>query len=126
MGVIGIGLAVVGACSWVVGERGMSSLLGAEPAQEMVRRLRWAVYPVFLAVGTYFGARALGYGRVGLAICVSLLLVNATAAAFLRIRWFKTVGGAENVFGRYRLFALTAMAGSYFAFCGAAVYLLRP
>lgn len=133
MGPVGLVAAAVGMVSALFGYRMIAAAIAATTetsaqaaGMERLRRLDGAAIVVGVAVAIYFGARALGQGRVGLYVCVATLVVNAAVVAALRIRWFDDLGADPRVVERHRRGALLQLAGTCIGFTGAAIYLLRP
>jgi hypothetical protein len=89
-----------------------------------LRKLRFAIILIALAVAVYLGMRHYGYGRLGLQIGTALLCVNATSVAVNKMRAAREHLSGENL-TTYKRFAIAEVLGYIFVLAGIYLYMTR-
>jgi hypothetical protein len=132
MGPLGLLATAVGVVLFLWGQRTIAGSIRDLPealarlADERLGRLDCAAIVVAVAVVIFLATRQLGHGRVGLYVCVALLMINAAVVAALRVRWLEALRVEPAIAARHRRGALVQMVGAWICFAGCAIYLLRP
>ena len=127
MGPLGLALIAVGVIAGFTGtvrsERALDSeTLGRVRAAQA--KLWLSIVVIGLALGVSYVMRTQGYARLGLTICVAILVVNAIVARFVKVRLASKVLD-EDQLRRYRPYVALEGVGFTLLFVGVYLYLLR-
>jgi hypothetical protein len=127
LGPVGLALIVVGVIAGFFGtvrsERALDSeTLGRVRAAQA--KLWISILVIGLALGVSYVMRIQGYARLGLTICVGVLVVNAIVARFVKVRLARGVLDEEQL-ARYRPWVALEGLGFTLLFVGVYLYLLR-
>ena len=89
-----------------------------------LRKARFAVVVIAIAIALYLGMRHYGHGRLGLQICTAMLGVNATTVALLKMRAAREHLSGDNL-TTFKRFATAEAVGYILVFAGIYLYLTR-
>lgn len=127
MGPLGLALIVAGVIAGFFGTVRSERALERETlgrVRDAQSKLWWSIVVIVLALGVSYVMRIQGYARLGLTICVAILVVNAIVARFVKVRLAATVLDAEQL-RRYRPWVAVEGLGFTLLFVGVYLYLLR-
>jgi hypothetical protein len=127
VGPLGLALIAVGVIAGFTGtvrsERSLDTeTLGRVRAAQA--KLWLSIVVIGLALGVSYVMRVQGYARLGLTICVAILVVNAIVARFFKVRLARSVLDENQLRGYSRYVALEGV-GFALLFVGVYLYLLR-
>jgi hypothetical protein len=131
MAAIGLVMFAIGAVIFALAQRQIERALDELPeelsrkADERLGKINLGAVVIAVAVLVYLVARQLGHGRVGLYVCVALLVLNAVVVAFLRVRLLDALGPTPEVARKHRVGSFAQALGATIGFVGCGVYLLR-
>jgi uncharacterized membrane protein len=127
VGAVGIALIAVGVLAGFMGtvrsERSLDSETLAR-VREKQSKLWMSIIVIGIALGLSYVMRIQGYARLGLTVCVGILVVNAIVARYLKVRLARDVLDAEQM-RNYRKYVALEAAGFSLLFVGVYLYLLR-
>jgi hypothetical protein len=89
-----------------------------------LRKARFAVVVIAIAIALYLGMRQYGHGRLGLQICTAILGINAATVAVLKLRAAREHLSSDNA-ATFKRFALLEAVGYILVFAGIYLYLTR-
>jgi hypothetical protein len=127
LGPIGIALIAVGVLAGFTGTTRSERSLDPETLARVrakQAKLWLSVIVIGLALGISYVMRTQGYARLGLTVCVGILIVNAIVARFLKVRLAREVLDEEQM-RNYRKYVALEAAGFTLLFVGVYLYLLR-
>lgn len=125
-------MAGAGAVGVVIGQRALAACLGKldEASARTIEKtalpmLQRAIWVIAFAVLVYLGARQFGYGKIGLYVCVTVLVVNAITVAVLRVRLVDGLQPREDLGREHHYWTWEQALANCLGFIGCAIYLLR-
>ena len=89
-----------------------------------MRKAKFAVVLIAIAIALYFGMRHFGHGRLGLQLCTAILGINATVVAVLKARAATEHLNDENR-AAFKRFVVLEAVGYFLVFAGIYLYLTR-
>ena len=127
MGPAGIALIAVGLIVGFLGTTRSERFLDSETlarVREKQSKLWLSVLVIGLALGISYVMRTQGQARLGLSVCVGILVVNAIVARLLKVRLARGVLD-EAQMKRYRPYVALEALGFTLLFVGVYLYLIR-
>lgn len=127
LGPVGIGLIAAGVILGFTGTTRSERSLDADTLNRVraaQAKLWISVVVIGLALGVSYVMRIQGYARLGLTICVAVLVVNAIVARFMKVHLARGVLDDEQL-KRYRPWIALEALGFTVLFVGVYLYLMR-
>ena len=127
LGPVGLALIVAGVIAGFFGTVRSERSLDRETlgrVRDAQAKLWISILVIGLALGVSYVMRIQGYARLGLTVCVAILVVNAIVARFVKVRLASKVLDAEQL-RRYRPWVALEGLGFTLLFIGVYLYLLR-